>query len=167
MTATQNLLDMLRVQLRRINEVLKMWDEDAWKMLEEVSTKAKQSPNVKAMAANWHSVMLGLALIFNRITPGHVDDRSIAEGYDILATLGNYENGLLHLPDHNLSLPYGPGTLIILRGRLIKHAVEPWVGSRKVTLALFSNEAVRKQLGVPPAPIGSGSSILTSQEKAK
>ena len=78
----------------------------------------------------WSSPFHCMQLIVNRETLDHRDTRGWALGYDLLATFGNYDNGVLSLPTIGLECAYNPGTVTGLMGKIFIHGVRPVNGER-------------------------------------
>ncbi|KAF8274181.1 hypothetical protein EI94DRAFT_1696125 [Lactarius quietus] len=78
----------------------------------------------------WTSVCNGVAVICNCLTPPHWDGDSRRQWYDLLVTLGHYQNCNLELPGLGLSLEYGPGTVVGLLGATLEHEVPSFDGER-------------------------------------
>jgi hypothetical protein len=96
----------------------------------------------------WASVFSGVAVISNRDTPPHRDRSSRANWYDILATLGRYQNCDLELPGLGISLEYGPGTVVGIAGKVLEHAVPSFEGDR-VCYAYFMRDNVHEWAKIP------------------
>lgn len=78
----------------------------------------------------WTSAFNGVSVIFNRFTPPHRDGNSRKQWYDLLTSLGSYEDCNMELPGLGLSLEYGPGTVVGLLGGTVEHAVTKFEGER-------------------------------------
>jgi hypothetical protein len=96
----------------------------------------------------WTSAFSGVSVIYNRITPPHRDGQSRRQWYDLLATIGRYQNSNLELPGLGLSLEYGPGTVVGLLGTTLEHAVPHFEGER-VCYAYFMRDTVHEWAKVP------------------
>ena len=79
----------------------------------------------------------------------HRDNSSRPECFDMLLTLGNYDDGEIVFPNLGVWLRYNPGTLVALSGKLIQHGVEEVDGDR-VCLAFYMKDNVHERLNVPP-----------------
>lgn len=91
----------------------------------------------------WASVFSGVSVISNRETSPHRDGSSRRYWYDILVTLGRYQNCNFKLPGLGYSLEYGPGTVVGLSGRVLEHAVPGFEGDR-VCYAYFMRDNVQE-----------------------
>ena len=66
----------------------------------------------------------------------------------MLATSGNYGNCNLNLPGIEVSLEYGPGTVVDISGYALQHEVPCFEGDR-VCIAYFMRNNVHEWAGVP------------------
>ncbi|KZV93451.1 hypothetical protein EXIGLDRAFT_576784, partial [Exidia glandulosa HHB12029] len=85
------------------------------------------------------TVFHGRSLIYNRATPPHVDKKDPPQNLTPVLTLGEYDDGWLHVPELGLDIEYLPGTLVMLRGGLFAHGVT-YKGGQRVSIAHFMHE---------------------------
>ena len=97
--------------------------------------------------SRWTSVFNGLSVILNRFTPPHQDGNSRKQWYDLLASLGHYQNCNMELPGLGLSLQYGPGMVIGLLGGTLEHSVTRFQGER-ICYAYWMRDSVHEWAGV-------------------
>jgi len=111
----------------------------------ETLSHLRNTPEIQPqhVLSRWTSVFSGVSVIRNRITPLHRDGKSRFQWYDLLATLGNYQNCNLELPGLGVSLEYGPGTVVGLSGMLLEHTVPSFEGER-VCYAYFMRDKVHE-----------------------
>ncbi|KIJ58338.1 hypothetical protein HYDPIDRAFT_67266, partial [Hydnomerulius pinastri MD-312] len=83
----------------------------------------------------WPSLFSGIDIIANRITPRHQDQGSCAEAYDLLVSIGEGHDARLDLCDFKASIGYGPGTLVFLTGRVLRHSVAKWSRGERIVVA--------------------------------
>ena len=105
----------------------------------------RKTPGVcpEDVLTRWASVFSGISVISNHETLPHHDGGSRHHWYDILVTLGRYQNCNLKLPGLNYSLEYSPGTVVGLSGRVLEHAVPGFEGDR-VCYAYFMRDNVHE-----------------------
>ncbi len=96
----------------------------------------------------WVSVFSGVSIISNRTTPPHRDGSSRFNWYDMLVTLGSYQNCNLELPGLGISLEYSPGMVVGISGSMLEHAV-PSVEGDRVCYAYFMRNNVHEWVNVP------------------
>jgi hypothetical protein len=97
---------------------------------------------------DWTSVFSGISVIFNGNVRAHRDGQSRYHWYDLLATMGRYQNCKLELPGLGFSLDYSPGTVVGLSGMMVEHQVSHYEGER-ISYAYFMRDAVHEWAGVP------------------
>src|SRR6266404_9511956 len=76
----------------------------------------------------WNSAFSRISVIFNGRIQAHRDSQSRYHWYDLLVTLGHYQNCVWELPGDGISLDYGPGTVVGLLGMVLQHQVSRVVG---------------------------------------
>jgi hypothetical protein len=104
--------------------------------------------DVHNVLSRWGSAFNGVAVLSNRITPAHRDGNSRKHWYDILVTLGAYQECQLKLAGLAVSLDYGPGTVVGLSGMVLQHEVSGFEGER-VCYAYFMRNNVHEWANVP------------------
>lgn len=117
----------------------------------EVFKRLRESPGIvrQDVLSSWTSVFNGVAVISGRSTPVHRDGKSRHGWYDLLVTLGEYQNCQLELPGVGVSLEYGPGTVVGLCGMVLEHEVPDFEGKR-LCYAYFMRDSVHEWAEVPP-----------------
>ncbi|KAG1793404.1 uncharacterized protein HD556DRAFT_1196637, partial [Suillus plorans] len=80
--------------------------------------------------------------------PHHQDHMSIAECFDILATVGNYSNARMTMPNLQLEFKYNSGCMIAFSGKIVRHGVYDVEGDR-IAWAWYMRDAVHIYAGVP------------------
>ena len=108
----------------------------------------KEGDDVLAILEVWSSPFSSYSIISNRTTPVHRDNTSRPAWYDMLVTLGTYEDGIFGLPGVGLSFRYGPGSVVALCGKLLKHEV-PEVKGDRVCFAFYMRDKVHDRLHIP------------------
>ena len=96
----------------------------------------------------WTSAFNGVSVILNRLTPSHRDGKTRKHWYDLLVSLGNYQNCHLGLPGVGITVEYGPGTVVALLGSTLEHTVAHFEGER-VCYAYFMRDRVHEWARVP------------------
>jgi hypothetical protein len=117
----------------------------------ETISRLRDETDLGAVLCRWPTVFNGIAVISNRETPGHRDNNSRAEWYDILMTIGPYEDAVLELSGVGLRFRYNSGTMMQFGGRLLRHGVSRTEGER-VCLAFYMRDNVHERMGVQAAP---------------
>jgi hypothetical protein len=117
---------------------------------QETLNRLRQHPEIEEqdVLSKWTSVFSGISVICNGTIGAHRDIRSRYEWYDLLATIGDYQECNLELPGIGLSLEYGPGTVVGLSGMVLQHEVPDFEGER-VCYANFMRDKVHEWAGIP------------------
>jgi hypothetical protein len=105
----------------------------------------KESDVVSEVIMSWMSPFSGMSVVSNRETPFHRDVKSRVEWYDMLVTLGDYEDGRLETPNLGLRMVYNPGTVVGIAGKAVRHGVAPCKKDR-VFLAYYMRDKVHERL---------------------
>lgn len=116
----------------------------------QTTERLSGSPNIcpPDILDRWASVFSGVAVISNRSSPSHRDGGSRYNWYDVLVTLGRYQNCGLTLPGLGITLEYGPGTVVGISGMMIEHAV-PDVEGDRLCYAYFMRNNVHEWANAP------------------
>ncbi|KAI0943983.1 hypothetical protein AcV7_001922 [Taiwanofungus camphoratus] len=80
-------------------------------------------PGVNEVLKEWHLPFNAMSFIANRESPSHRDWKAMACWYDILVTIGNFQDLTLDLEGVGVRLAYPSGTITALSGRTILHRV--------------------------------------------
>ena len=107
----------------------------------------KEGDELAAILQVWSSPYSSYSIISNRESIGHQDNNSRPAWYDMLVSVGTYNEGVLTLPGLGLTFQYNPGTVVGLCGKLLKHAVPEVVGNR-VCLAYYMRDKVHERIEV-------------------
>ena len=93
----------------------------------------------------WALPFTGAAVLVNRETLPHRDKDAPLCGFDLCATLGDYNDGYIVIPDLHTHLAYQPGTVIFLLARTLVHEVAHVNGGR-AAIVLFNKDPVQEGL---------------------
>jgi hypothetical protein len=97
---------------------------------------------------HWASAYTGAAVVCNRDTPGHRDPKCPPEGFDILTSIGSYDNAVMNLTNLGIDLAYNPGVMVSYSGRLVRHGVQVSEGDR-IVWAWFMRDSVHNHARTP------------------
>lgn len=144
-----NALSEFGILTSRLNMVLELLDKgaaDQYETLRAVSMdKMEYLRCINALDPSYWS---GRVILFNRQTPLHRDTRNPPAEWTPLHAAGSFTNGgSLFIHELNLRLRYLPGDLILLRGCVLSHSVEPWSGGQRISAAYFTHECFWKYFG--------------------
>lgn len=126
--------------------LLRVVHPDLFFMALNAMEEMARDPNLHDVVSVWNNVFNGASLISNRESPIHRDCNSKEHWYDLLATLGPYEDGVMEIPGAGVRLAYNSGTIVALAGRVLRHGVGA-VKKDRVCFAYYMRENVHKRMG--------------------
>lgn len=145
------LLSSLRVVSKRIDHFIRLLDPQQHAIFTLArDTLCAQNAGYKLLSTLDSSFFHGRSIIYNRETPEHRDRRDMKLAWTPLVTTGEYERGVLRVLD--LDIEYMPGTLVLLRGGILKHRVT-FSGGQRVAIAHFMHQNVLADAGVTSLPL--------------
>lgn len=97
----------------------------------------------------WTSAFSGIQAIVNRSTPSHRDSGASGAMYDLLFSAGTHEYAEVILRDLQAKMVYLPGTVVLVCGRVLRHAVPTWSGGERICIAHYMRDNVHNRLGLP------------------
>lgn len=92
-----------------------------------------------------------VSIISNRRTPFHRDPQTYLRCYDLLVSVGEYQNAPIVLDGLNIQIQNNPGTIVAVPGKTIRHGVPRCAGPR-VCYALYARESLFKRFKVRLPP---------------
>lgn len=95
----------------------------------------------------WASVFNCASVICNRQCPLHRDPSSTPEGFDIMASVGHYCNGIMTLSNLGIRLRYNSGAMVGCSGHNVRHGVT-YTGDR-IVWAWFIRDSLQNFVGTP------------------
>ena len=105
-------------------------------------------PDTRRAQSLWLSVQTHFHLIVNRETLIHRDVMGPGRSFDMLLTMGTYgRKAIMELRNLGVSVPYDPGSMVVLAARIISHGV-PRVPPDRICYAMYQNEGVFRWFGV-------------------
>lgn len=116
----------------------------------ETMIRLRSEPDLRPALQHWPSVFNAVTVLSNRETPLHRDNNSRSQWYDMLATIGPYEDACLELPGAGLKLKYSSGTILGFAGKVLRHGVAECKGER-LCLAYYMRDKVHERMGVEAA----------------
>ncbi|KAG8921379.1 hypothetical protein FRC01_000284 [Tulasnella sp. 417] len=113
--------------------------------------QAKSKYNlIESRMRDMTTMFFGYAFMLNKQTENHCDANSSEHLVDTLVTIGKYSGGKLCLPELGVQAAYGPRSLVVLRGGIIKHGVDHFNGPHRICLAYFAHRSALSHLGIRP-----------------
>ena len=149
-----------------INSMLEALDPKQYQALVELRKAVhKKCAFAKALDSIDGLLMEGRGILYNQQTPYHLDSADPRRAWVALLVLGCFTSGPLYIPALNLLLFYEPGmslilfsspsylfltsgTLIFMRGHILPHEVEAWVGGQRVCIVHFTHQSLWDEFGM-------------------
>jgi hypothetical protein len=98
---------------------------------------------------HWHSVFTVITLITNRESPLHRDPKTNICWYDLMLTVGDYDEAILELSTFGLRLLYNPGSICFISGKLVHHGVSSTQG-RRICYVYYMRESMHDFYSLSP-----------------
>ncbi|KAF8260299.1 hypothetical protein EI94DRAFT_1611517 [Lactarius quietus] len=155
--ATLEWLDAISQSNSILSAILAVIHLPLHKAGQKTFNQLRQRTNIQPqdVLRQWTSILNSIAVICNHLTPPHQDSESRRKWYDLLVTLGCYQNCNLELLGLGLSSKYGPGTVVGILGVTLEHEVPSFDGER-VCYAYFMRDNIHEWAKV------SGNSWMTT-----
>jgi hypothetical protein len=147
---TAELIRQLECLSKKINETIEIVDPEFFANL----TKLQEVACAKhASLALWRMVdpllFEGRELLFNRCSGCHTDSQDPVLGYAGLYAIGNFTSGgSVYFPDLKLRVRLLPGDFVLLRGRVLRHLIEPWEGGQRISIPHFTHTSLWRNCGL-------------------
>lgn len=150
-SASLELLSQMRLISVRVNVLVKAVDPIHYAQMVELRAAAELKHKFFEVIGTGDPLnMEGRELIFNRQTPLHPDRSDHWESWACIMAIGPFKGGPLHIPSIGLRMEYWDGTMILLRGKILKHEVEAFSGGQRISIAHFTHRSFWKSCGVVP-----------------
>jgi hypothetical protein len=147
------LIPELRLLSTRLNTILKCVDPEHY----DAAVRRRDKlhilfPFCKALDSLDNLIFEGREFLFNRETEDHLDGGDPKTGWAILFSLGEHTGGEFVVPGLNLECNFSPGTLIMVRGRVLRHHVKPFADGQRICIAHFTHEDLWHTAGFVQVP---------------
>ena len=119
---------------------------------------ADQEP-FKEVMAKWSSCFTGMQVINNRIIGPHRDTGGPYSSLDVIAAVGEFKGGHIHLTNSPYDFRQSPGSILALASRVFEHEVMPYEGNR-ISFAWFVKDALYQWAHIPEIPWAQEADIL-------
>ena len=113
-----------------INAILCATHHELYRAAEETIGALHREGKFDSALKHWPSVFNAMALISNRQSPLHRDDKTWQTFYDILLTVGGYKIADLAITGLGARLDYRSGTVVALCAAILEHGAEVQSGER-------------------------------------
>ena len=108
---------------------------------------------------HWASAFTSMQVINNRIIAPHRDTGGPHSALDIVAAIGTYTGGRIHLTNCPYDIRQSPGSLFAFCARVFEHEVTTYEGDR-ISFAWFVKEVVYQWARIPEIPWAQEGDIL-------
>lgn len=133
----------------KVNAILEALDPAQYSALKKLVKLVKEKyPHVAALEAVDPLLMEGRAIMFNRETPEHVDGLDPDTAWAILVIMGSFTEGVLIVRRLGLRVRYIPGDTVCIRGHILPHEVEMWVGGQRISIVHFTHGSLWDAFGM-------------------
>jgi len=137
------LLRNLHLLSHRVNEILRFMDPHHYEM---VAALRKFVEDTYAFAQTLGSLdpllYEGHKILPNVMSDEHTDRHDPELSWAIIAALGSHKGGYIYIKHLALRIRLEPGDIVMLRGRVLKHKVEPWTGGQRISIPHFTHSSV-------------------------
>lgn len=131
----------------RANAVLQHIDPSHYEKAVEVHDLARaEASSYDALSSIDPLVYEGREILYNRQSGLHTDSQDPPLAWALLFAFGEHQGGYVFLPHLGLRVRLQPGDVVPLRGRVVPHQIEEWVGQR-ITIPHFTHSSLWRALG--------------------
>lgn len=147
-------LDAMHTPLAILNRIARVIHPDQYDIGGDALQRLQENPgllrtgvNAPAILKSWVSIYTAIAIVSDRESPVHRDQKSPPAGMDLLSSVGNYSGCTMEWRNMGLRLDYRPGSVVAFSGKQMQHGVSSHIGQR-ICLAQYMREAVHEYLGL-------------------
>lgn len=119
----------------------------AMRLLQDNPNLVKEGREMLDVLPLWSSPFSAYSIIANRCTPFHRDNQSRKEWYDMLVSVGDYQEAELSMPGIGPTFAYNSGTVMAFSGKVLQHGVGRHSGNR-LCIAHYMRDKVHERLGI-------------------
>jgi hypothetical protein len=112
----------------------------------EQRSEIMKRENLNELLSVWTSPCVAGSIISNRNTPIHRDNGATYGSMDLLASVGDFNDGRFQVPSLGYEFLFSSGAVFALLGRILPHAAE--VTGERVCVAQYLRENILETLGV-------------------
>lgn len=106
---------------------------------------------LKEYVDDWGSPFSAMSFINNRITPAHRDSKSRKPYFDILSSIGSFNQAVLEFEGLGFDVVMRPGAVVGLLGSIVRHAVSDWGAGDRVCMAWYMRSSLHAYTDARPA----------------
>lgn len=146
---TCNLVKSMNPLSHRINEVIRGLDPSFHEKLLKLREQTNKHEAFMDAFSKIDCLLLeGREFLFNRLSGLHTDSQDPQLGWAVLFALGDFTGGHVGLPHLGLRVRLQPGDMILLRGRVVQHEIEPWEGGQRIGVPHFTHTSLWNAFGM-------------------
>ena len=126
-----------------------------------VHAKLSQAKERQEGLRRWPNCFTAVQVINNRTCPLHIDVGAPYPSLDIIATVGDFKGGVMHVPNCPYDFQQPPGSIFAFSAHMLQHQVLPYEGNR-ISFAWFMKDDVFQYAGVEQIPWTTEDDIFTA-----
>jgi hypothetical protein len=132
----------------RVNAILEHLDPEHYQEAVKINEQLKKlSPGMWALSFIDPLVYQNREILFNKMSSQHTDKQDPPLGWAILAGFGDYVGGEMKLPQLGLTIRYEPGDIIAIRGRVLRHEIDPNFVGQRISIPHFTHSSTWRACG--------------------
>ena len=132
-----------------LSGILRIMHPDQYRLGIQTLRAMEQFPKVKEALKQWPTPFSAIAIIANRASPMHREQRGHFQLFDVLLSVGTYGTAPLMVEPLGIQMKNGPGTVYAFSGRLCRHGVAFADGAR-TCYALYMRPEITRFCDVYP-----------------
>jgi hypothetical protein len=131
----------------RVNAAIKAVDPQHYACADDLRRKiGERFSFARGLNALDPLVMEGKEILYNVSMGPHFDRTDPPLGWGVDCAFGYHKGGHFICPQLGLRIRFEPGDMLMLRGRMVKHSVEPWTGGQRISMPHFSHSATWRMM---------------------
>ncbi|KIJ60687.1 hypothetical protein HYDPIDRAFT_98419 [Hydnomerulius pinastri MD-312] len=137
-----------------LNAVLSIVHPELYAAGEKVMRHLREDDEIEdvhEILDHWMSVFTTVSAVVNRESPLHRDPKTCKSWYDMMLTVGQYQEAILELSTFSVCLLYNAGTVICISGKLVHHGVSEIESGDRIVYSFYMRESVHRFCSVPLA----------------
>jgi hypothetical protein len=142
-------LSDLNLLSHQVNEALRFLDPHFHNLLCELRKETLKESFTRGYGAVDCSLQNGREILFNKESEEHVDQNDPQYGWAVLVALGSFTGGDFSARELGITTRFLPGDMVLVRGRVIKHAIGPFTGQR-ISVPYFTHSSVWEAFDMLP-----------------
>lgn len=147
-TISQFYTDMTE-PLHVIGSLFRACCPDAFQEYEDIYMRAIDRGGTGDISVSDQPVFCTMAILRNCQVDPHKDAGDIKNGWVAMLCTGEFEGGLLVLPELGIKLNYRPGDVVFMRSSLVEHFISDYCGQR-TSMVFFTKGTAKNWLQAEP-----------------